>query len=84
MDIFYTLFYTKSWETGSQYLYKKIVSIVTFTQALLPYKSPWPNGESAGLPPGRAGFDSRQQLMRKFCCFFALTIDLVTKKLDFQ
>ena len=34
MDIFYTLFYTKSWETGSQYLYKKIVSILTFTQAI--------------------------------------------------
>ena len=68
MDIFYTLFYTKSWETGSQYLYKKIVSILTFTQAILPYKSPWPNGESAGLSRGRSGFDSRRLLI--FYSFF--------------
>ena len=68
MDIFYTLFYTKSWETGSQYLYKKIVSILTFTQAILPYKSPWPKGEGAGLSCGRSRFDSRRLLM--FYSFF--------------
>ena len=62
------IIYTKSWETGSQYLYKKIVSILTFTQAILPYKSPWPNGESAGLSRGRSGFDSRRLLI--FYSFF--------------
>ena len=78
------IIYTKSWETGSQYLYKKLVSILTFTRAVLPYKSLWPNGYSAGLSRRRPGFDSRQGHRRKFCSFFALRIDLVTKKLDFQ
>ena len=79
MDIFYTLFYTKSWETGSQYLYKKIVSILTFTQAILPYKSPWPNGESAGLSRGRSGFDSRRLLI-----FYSFLSHLVSKKVEFK
>ena len=62
------IIYTKSWETGSQYLYKKIVSILNFTQAILPYKSPWPNGESAGLSHGRSGFNSQGLLV--FYSFF--------------
>ena len=54
------IIYTKSWETGSQYLYKKLVSILIVTRADVTYMSPWPNGYSAGLSRRRPGFDSRQ------------------------
>ena len=54
------IIYTKSRETGSQYLYKKLISILIFTQANITYMSPWPNGYSAGLSRRRPGFDSRR------------------------
>ena len=64
-------------------VYTKILfSLLTFTQEVLSYMSPWPNGESAGLPRQRPGFDSRWG--KNFVVFFALRTNLVTKKLDFQ
>ena len=78
MDIIYTKI-VGEFGQGLNIYTKKLFSLLTFTQALLPYKSLWPNGYSAGLSRGRSGFNSRHLLI-----FYSIFVTLVSKKIDFK